>query len=284
MSYTDAFLQAILNDPEDETVRLIYADWLEERGDPRGEFIRVQCCLSGLPIGHPERGELRKRERELLRQHAAEWSQPVSRLPVADWTFRRGFIEEVTMGGDGFLHDAKELFDAIPLRCLCLQGAAWCLPALVANPWLSRVAALDLDLANRFRSAEDIRGLGIFPNLRRLNLSHVALDDARLDILLAMWLPRLTALDLSRNQLTARGSRALVSWPHLGQLRELYLNHNHLGCRGVEALLAALQQRPPEILMLEGNGISSKFLQTLLRRPGDRGGCRGDRLPLPCPV
>ena len=48
-------------------------------------------------------------------------------------------------------------------------------------------------------------------------------------------LPRLTALDLSRNQLTARGARALASWSQLGQLRELYLNHNHVGVAGVEA-------------------------------------------------
>src|SRR5262249_36968134 len=35
-----AFLDAILEAPEDDAVRLIYADWLEEQGDPRGEFIR----------------------------------------------------------------------------------------------------------------------------------------------------------------------------------------------------------------------------------------------------
>src|SRR5580704_17409328 len=33
-----AFLQAIEEDPGDEGNRLIFADWLEERGDPLGEF------------------------------------------------------------------------------------------------------------------------------------------------------------------------------------------------------------------------------------------------------
>jgi uncharacterized protein (TIGR02996 family) len=33
------FLQAIAADPADDVVRLAYADWLEENGDPeRGEF------------------------------------------------------------------------------------------------------------------------------------------------------------------------------------------------------------------------------------------------------
>src|SRR5438874_1642322 len=36
------FLQAIIESPDDDDHRLIFADWLEERDDPRGEFIRVQ--------------------------------------------------------------------------------------------------------------------------------------------------------------------------------------------------------------------------------------------------
>src|SRR5262245_31478207 len=37
------FIQALLAAPEDLTLRLVYADWLEERGDPRGEYLRCQC-------------------------------------------------------------------------------------------------------------------------------------------------------------------------------------------------------------------------------------------------
>src|SRR2546427_787192 len=42
------FLQAILEDPNDEGTRLVFADWLEERGDPLGEFLRNQCRLAKL--------------------------------------------------------------------------------------------------------------------------------------------------------------------------------------------------------------------------------------------
>jgi uncharacterized protein (TIGR02996 family) len=38
-----AFLQAITDEPDDDLPRLVYADWLDERGDPFGEFIRLQC-------------------------------------------------------------------------------------------------------------------------------------------------------------------------------------------------------------------------------------------------
>jgi uncharacterized protein (TIGR02996 family) len=37
------FLRAIQADPVDEANVLIYADWLEERGDPRADFLRTFC-------------------------------------------------------------------------------------------------------------------------------------------------------------------------------------------------------------------------------------------------
>lgn len=43
-----AFLAAIAAAPGDPTPRLVYADWLEERGDPRAEFIRLQHQLADL--------------------------------------------------------------------------------------------------------------------------------------------------------------------------------------------------------------------------------------------
>ena len=46
MPLEDAFFQAILETPDDDLPRLAYADWLEERGDPRGEFIHLQCRLA----------------------------------------------------------------------------------------------------------------------------------------------------------------------------------------------------------------------------------------------
>lgn len=49
-------LRAILADPACDTARLVYADFLEDNGEPeRAEFIRVQCELAGLvvrPVAH----------------------------------------------------------------------------------------------------------------------------------------------------------------------------------------------------------------------------------------
>src|SRR5439155_16650690 len=45
MTHDEAFLQAVLDAPDDDAPRLMYADWLTERGDPLGEFIRLQIEL-----------------------------------------------------------------------------------------------------------------------------------------------------------------------------------------------------------------------------------------------
>ena len=37
MTEEQAFLMAILERPDDDSTKLVYADWLEEQGDPRYE-------------------------------------------------------------------------------------------------------------------------------------------------------------------------------------------------------------------------------------------------------
>ncbi|MBY0456711.1 MAG: TIGR02996 domain-containing protein [Gemmataceae bacterium] len=43
----DAFLDAIFEHPEDDTPRLVYADWLQEHGQENyAQFIRLQCAAA----------------------------------------------------------------------------------------------------------------------------------------------------------------------------------------------------------------------------------------------
>jgi uncharacterized protein (TIGR02996 family) len=65
MSEEDAFIRAILAAPEDAALRLIYADWLEERADPRAEYLRLLEALDGLAEDDPRHAELREREQAL---------------------------------------------------------------------------------------------------------------------------------------------------------------------------------------------------------------------------
>src|SRR5262245_51518143 len=93
MSERDAFLRAITTEPADDTARLVFADWLEEHGEPeRAELIRVQCELCRKPecpewCNHePEHCRvawLECRERELLTANEHRWrTEPKCELCV----------------------------------------------------------------------------------------------------------------------------------------------------------------------------------------------------------
>jgi uncharacterized protein (TIGR02996 family) len=61
----DAFFTAIGNNPADVSIRLIFADWLEEQGDARAELLRLLHVLTQ-ELHPPERPTLEARLRELL--------------------------------------------------------------------------------------------------------------------------------------------------------------------------------------------------------------------------
>jgi uncharacterized protein (TIGR02996 family) len=44
-----AFLAVLAASPTDDTTRLVYADWLDERNDPRARYLRLVCSLVGMP-------------------------------------------------------------------------------------------------------------------------------------------------------------------------------------------------------------------------------------------
>src|SRR6187549_970508 len=74
-----AFLRSIIDDPDDDAPRLIYADWLDEQGDSeRAEFIRLQIRLFRMSANDPDFKSMHERSYELSQPHNVEW---VSRLP-----------------------------------------------------------------------------------------------------------------------------------------------------------------------------------------------------------
>ena len=91
MSDEKALLTAIWEHPHEDTPRLVYADWLQENGQPeRAEFIRVQIELARLDEDAPEYGLLFEREAQLLGAHREHWLAP---LPSGGLSvpFERGF-------------------------------------------------------------------------------------------------------------------------------------------------------------------------------------------------
>ncbi|WP_020471019.1 TIGR02996 domain-containing protein [Zavarzinella formosa] len=76
-----AFLEVIRQSPADDGPRLIYADFLEEKGDPasvaRAEFIRLQCLLARGADRPDDFLPALERERELQNLHWRIWMRPV---------------------------------------------------------------------------------------------------------------------------------------------------------------------------------------------------------------
>ena len=74
MKVRDALLAAILDAPDDDAPRLVFADWLDEHGEPdRAAFIRVQIERARLPEDDPRAEALKAREDALLRAHREVW-------------------------------------------------------------------------------------------------------------------------------------------------------------------------------------------------------------------
>lgn len=111
-----ALLAAVIANPEDVGARLVYGDWLVERGDVRGELIRVQCDLAG-PLDEERRAALEQRETELLRAYRETIVAPVApyvkRVEIA-----RGLVESIEIHGDTLATKGVQLFGAHPITQL----------------------------------------------------------------------------------------------------------------------------------------------------------------------
>ncbi|MEO8554729.1 MAG: TIGR02996 domain-containing protein, partial [Kofleriaceae bacterium] len=88
----DALLAAIVAAPASTSARLIYADLLQDAGDPRGEFITLQC-----------NGGSAKRERELLKLYERPWLGELDPLlRKSGLVYRRGFVAAGRLAVRGF--------------------------------------------------------------------------------------------------------------------------------------------------------------------------------------
>jgi uncharacterized protein (TIGR02996 family) len=83
MKTEEAFERDILDHPFDDARRLIYADWLEERGDERGEFLRLQHDLSRMAVGDKGYREGCAREKKLLKTLDKVWVHRMRRYTTA---------------------------------------------------------------------------------------------------------------------------------------------------------------------------------------------------------
>ena len=89
-----AFLAAIQAAPHDLAPRLVYADWLDDRGDPRGELIRIEEEMLSLPAFADRYWELKPRRNELRELADPDWRAAFGYGTVARPLFGHGVPDD----------------------------------------------------------------------------------------------------------------------------------------------------------------------------------------------
>jgi uncharacterized protein (TIGR02996 family) len=294
-----AFIQAIRDEPGDDTPRLVFADYLEDQGQAdRAELIRVQCELTRGPRDRGRSLELRRRLRALVAEHRDAWLAGLA-VWARDAFFERGFVEHLALPAATFLEHAAAILAAHPVHSVQLRGAAGVIHALAGHPGLAQLRSLDLhDNSLRDRGTA---ALAASPHLHRLTalllpdngvgragaqalarapldaletllLSGNALgDEGALALACSPHLARLTRLDLSSCRLTDAGAAVLAGTPVLARLTSLRLAYNNLTSNGAEVLAGSPRLARLTTLDLVGNaGIDRRAAAALHRRFGPR--------------
>lgn len=241
------FLREIKDRPDDDLPRLVLADWLQDQGDPRGEFVHLQVMRARLREDDPQAQTLYGRERTLLRKHALTWLGPLADVG-SGWTFERGFIQ-LELRAEPRRAPMTNLPDLS--RC---EAAAWVegvttrakgpadLSILHETGLLGQLCWLDL-------SGLQLSSLGPLlrnesAGLRSLLLRDVLLNAGEVERLAETpILSRLKVLDLSGNRLRDASAFALAASAPLRNLVSLDVSENHFTNTGRDALSASFGDR-----------------------------------------
>lgn len=260
MTEQDALYRAIIANPEEDTPRLVYADWLEEHGrDEEAEFIRLDCRLGEGSLELPDYVELSTRREELrlwLQAHAPHSQLKLKGrwlLPGGWWiSTARGFPRQLYFTSSVRL-GAKEV-----KRCAAaLEHAFKHLP----TRWVS-VGFGELDDLAEFLKQPVVEAIS------HLRVSELRLpgDDAAQLLANSNHLRNLTsaAFELTPGE---AGATALARSDHLMQLRSFSLGRESISAATVRALAAAPWFRNLTEIAFTGDGLSTEAFEELGRVP-----------------
>ena len=273
MTEDAAFLNAILERPDDDLPRLVYADYLEETGDAgRAEFIRVQIELAQLDEDDDRFAILTRREAELLNEGVGGYVPGIR----GKQTFRRGFVEALHTTAERLIAAPQPVLLLAPIRELRISNADNSIAELARVPGLDRIETLDLR-NNSFGTRDRLaRFLEFAPlrSMRRLMLMNNTLwsDDVE-KLVASRWAAQLQSLDLSGNAIGSAGAAVLAATESLRGLGALILRSDELDWRdrisaeGAEALAGSPTLNRLRTLDLSGHLIGEGGVAALAETP-----------------
>ncbi|QJW94609.1 TIGR02996 domain-containing protein [Frigoriglobus tundricola] len=275
----EALLSAIIQFPDEDTPRLVFADWLDEHGDhDRAEFIRLQIRLAAAraddtPYDFPS--ELRAAE--LYKRNRAEWKRDFRGRGVELVSFERGFVTAVSATADAFVRCGELWCRRHPLGVVIVTKVIGRIERLLAAPHLDAIGTLQLrdefEDEHLFALTDAPRpgGAGRFPNLEGLGF----VGDGYLTGIgtggvaaLAGWeMPRLRELYLGDTQIDNHGAAAVTEAPWFGNLSTLTFETCRIGDAGLAALLSSPRQNL-SFLELARCRVTARGLHALADMPG----------------
>ncbi|MBO0697704.1 MAG: TIGR02996 domain-containing protein [Zavarzinella sp.] len=269
-----AFRRSILEAPDDDAPRLVYADWLDEHGESdRAEFIRLQIRYARMSPGDPDRPALKSVVDQIGQAHHVEWVNQLPQFDDVHWEiFDRGFISAVRFDSpDAFFAAAKKVFAAAPIREVRLhQFRFHHAERLAESPYLTQIRTLDLNDGNLIanQGVEALMGSPQLSSLTELKLGGNSLGSAGLRaIAQSPYVRGLERLDLQRNDVWDDGLKYLAASPTLAGLGRLDLERTRTGNDGVLALARSKHLTRLNWLHLGGNTISDRAIVGLAGSP-----------------
>jgi uncharacterized protein (TIGR02996 family) len=216
MTEREALLEAVFARPGDDAPRLVYADFLDEHGEPaQAAFIRAQVELARHRPDTPEHDRIGEGLYGLWDRFLAELRPAVpSDLMLSPSDFVRGFpavpvhIPQVSV----FRDQSPHWWPRLPIRAISVDLVPWNVAEFVRIPYLARLRQLVL-------IGEDPHGK-IVPRLVKCH-----------------YLENLRVLDLSQFPLGPEAAEALAGAEVFRNLTDLHLPYDLRPNRGLHRLL-----------------------------------------------
>jgi uncharacterized protein (TIGR02996 family) len=268
-------LAAIWDHPQKDALRLAYADWLQNTGQPasvaRAEFIRLQIEQTITDEDHPRFREARTEANELLDRWGVTWRVAMPGVKKF-WHWRRGFPQPDDRGInlDGLLHMSPAELRVAPSRGFSVMDAAERFDALLAWPMLDRLDTFYLrsglpkgDWVSRALACRGLR------NVCRVSLVDCPVTVGQLESLLSGWQHRrIMSLQLNGSKVGDEGFAMVLRHPVTEGLRELGVTGIGLTPAGARALAESQYHPPVPELKLGWNPLGDAGVAELVRWPG----------------
>ncbi len=285
--------------PHDDLPRLVYADLLEETGEPvhvaRSYFIRAQCELESLEPTQCDRiAELKQLAKNLQAEFGQQWEDEFEQIVPDEGlnhlmpSFRRGFIDNLACTPRSWERFGQETCEAWPVTSITIEGDMRRFLQVSAPNRMERTGRLErvaIASSDDFyeepestqRNANNVRALldalavselSPLPNLKELSLNnlHIGNDEA-IELAGRKAISKLKVLEIEYNRLTNAGFAAILNSPNLSHMQALVANHSGIDDAALAQLADSAHMKHLNVLQVNYSRVGDEGVVRLAASP-----------------